>query len=77
MLKIYIDPLLRGHTIHILGLPERPFRAIKSGAKKIEVRTRTKSGTVNYEKFKKNHYILFTHNSTEEQLLVKITKIVH
>jgi ASC-1-like (ASCH) protein len=59
-----------------LHLPERPFRAIKKGLKKIEGRS-PDSKDNKYEKMKPGDILIFEHEETGEKLETKILFVHH
>lgn len=60
----------------ILHLPERPFRAIQKGTKKIEGRA-PDSKDNKYEKMKPGDILVFRHEETSEKLKTKILFVHH
>lgn len=62
---------------YILDLNDRPFRAIKAGAKKIEGRTPTPWDKTPYDKLQKGDVINFINNVTNEEMNVNVLFIHH
>jgi ASC-1-like (ASCH) protein len=60
----------------VLCLPERPFRAIQKGVKKIEGRS-PDSKDNKYEKMKTGDTLIFEHEETGEKLKTKILFVHH
>jgi len=64
-----------------LGLPERPFRAIQNGTKKIEVRVPTKEKTLPgkniYGQMNTGDTITFTNEDTGEVMVADILFVHH
>lgn len=63
------------YTLHVLGLYDRPFKAIQKGTKTIEVRTNTKEDPFNYQKIEAGDLILFVNEITGEKIKLKVSKI--
>ena len=59
-----------------LHLPERPFRAIQNGIKKVEGRS-PDSKDNKYEKMKPGDSLIFEHEETDEELKTKILFVHH
>lgn len=59
-----------------LHLPERPFRAIQKGTKKIEGRS-PNSRDNKYEKMRPGDTLIFEHEETREKLETKILFVHH
>lgn len=60
-----------------LDLNDRPFKAIKTGTKKVEGRTPTNRGRISYDKLQKGDFIVFTNNVTGEVLEREILFVHH
>jgi len=60
----------------LLHLPERPFRAIQKGIKKVEGRS-PDSKDNKYEKMKPGDLLFFEHEETGEELKTKILFVHH
>lgn len=60
---------------HIIGLNNRPFKAIKNGTKKIEVRTNTPNSPFDYFSIKPDDQIELTNEETGESLVTKVKDI--
>jgi len=59
-----------------ITLPERPFRAIKNGTKKVEGRV-PKEADSKYHKMAEGDNLLFTNENTQEKMKVAITFVHH
>ena len=63
-----------GNT-HIIGLLDRPFKAIKERRKIIEVRTNTPRIPFDFKVIKIGDFIKFINENTGEELLVRVKRI--
>ena len=62
---------------YILDLNDRPFKAIKSGTKKVEGRTPTSWDKTPYDKLQKGDIIHFTNNFNNEEMDVDVLFVHH
>lgn len=62
-------------NLHILGLWDRPFKAIQHGSKRIEVRTNTEQIPFDFNLVKKGDQIKFINEKTGEELITKVVKV--
>lgn len=69
------------HMNYALGLPERPFRAIQKGTKKVEGRVPNRDYTLPgkniYAQMKQGDTITFTNEATKEIMTVDIMYVNH
>ncbi|MCX6715571.1 MAG: hypothetical protein NT077_00975 [Candidatus Taylorbacteria bacterium] len=60
-----------------LNLNDRPFKAIKTGTKKIEGRTRTSVDIFSYDDLKSGDTITFNNSITNEKMTVIVVAVRH
>lgn len=60
---------------HVIGINDRPFNAIQSGTKKIEVRTNTPYSPFDYSSLQANDTIEFLNETTGEIFNVSVVRV--
>jgi ASC-1-like (ASCH) protein len=63
--------------MHIVGLMDSPFGAIKSGKKTIEIRANSNKRPFDYSIIKANHKLRFINESSGETIDTKVIRVTH
>ena len=61
--------------LHVLGLWDRPFKALQDGSKQIEIRTNTEQIPFDFNLINKGHRIQFINEMSGKKLLTKVISV--
>ena len=65
-----------GNT-HIVGLMDKPFGAIKSGKKRVEIRANSDERSFDYSTVKANHTLRFINEESGEAMDTRVVRVTH